>query len=431
MLGIILLILVLVCLNALYVAAEFASVAVRTIRIQALAEEGNTTAARLLPHLQDAHSLDRYVAACQIGITVSSLVLGSFGQKRLSAPLEALFLSWGIGDPARVASVTAVTVLVLLTAFQVILGELLPKAIALRFPERVALTLTYPMLFSLWLFAYFIRFLNGTGNLILKWMGISSHGHRHVHTPAELMQIVQSGAEQGSLDRQESVLLQKAFRFADTLAREVMVSRSRVVGCDLQQPTSNAIQALLGSRFSRFPAYREDLDHFEGVLHIKDLLGIDPPESLQSLLRPALTMPASATAEQVFEEMRSKRTQMAILIDEYGGFEGMVTMEDLCELLVGDIRDELDSSAPRLTRLDPNTWRAKGELSLRELEDQLDLEFDLEDVHSLGGLLMHHLKELPKVGSLVEYHGFEFSVEEMRGHGVAVVHIKKVGGRDV
>jgi len=242
------------------------------------------------------------------------------------------------------------------------------------------------------------------------------------------MQIVQSGAEQGSLDRQESVLLQKAFRFADTLAREVMVSRSRVVGCDLQQPTSNAIQALLGSRFSRFPAYREDLDHFEGVLHIKDLLGIDPPESLQSLLRPALTMPASATAEQVFEEMRSKRTQMAILIDEYGGFEGMVTMEDLCELLVGDIRDELDSSAPRLTRLDPNTWRAKGELSLRELEDQLDLEFDLEDVHSLGGLLMHHLKELPKVGSLVEYHGFEFSVEEMRGHGVAVVHIKKVGG---
>jgi putative hemolysin len=226
-------ILFLVALTAFYVAAEFAAVAVRTVRIQARAEAGNRTAKVLMPYLKDASALDRYVAACQIGITLSSLILGAYGQTNLTRFFQSVLQSqeWMPGHYA--GPVALASVLLLLTGFHVVLGELLPKAIALRFPEQVALVLTYPMIASLWLYSLAIRFLNGTGTLILKAFGVPVHGHRHVHSPEELMQLVRRGEQSGTLPAEESRLLEKAFHFGERQAREVMVPRTQVVGLDL------------------------------------------------------------------------------------------------------------------------------------------------------------------------------------------------------
>lgn len=283
---VVLVILFLVAVTAFFVAAEFSAVAVRTVRIQALAESGSASARRMLPFLKDAAALDRYVAACQIGITLSSLILGAYGQVHLHH-----FFSELLGNQAAALAL----VLILLTGFHVVLGELLPKAVALRYPERVVIALTYPMLFCLWLFGWAIRFLNGTGNLALKLLGVPVQGHRHVHSPEELVELVRRGTEAGSLEDEESLLLERAFHFGTRRAHECMTPRIKVVGLDLLQPVEVLLERAAASSYSRLPVYRGSLDHVEGYLHVKDLVGLSGlPERFNSILK----LPSSVTVQQ-------------------------------------------------------------------------------------------------------------------------------------
>lgn len=345
-----LIIIVLVALNALYVAAEFATVTARTIRIQALADSGNSAARRLLPHLADASSLDRYVAACQIGITASSLILGAFGQQALARSLEPWLQRVVVLDPSTAASLTATFILILLTAFQVVLGELLPKAVALRIPERTALALTYPMLLSLWLFKWSIAVLNGTGTWFLKLMGVPSTGHRHVHSPEELERLVGHGETSVTLEATERKLMSRVFHFADHSGEQIMVPRADVRFLDARADLDDSLRRMRESGHTRFPVRDSQANRVDGYVHLKDVsraLARGELQDFGALMRPALHLPARLSAKELFDRMRRHGSHLVVLVDSSGAMIGMVTMDDVLQKIVGKMSDEFSSGSDR------------------------------------------------------------------------------------
>lgn len=422
-------ILILVLINALYVAAEFATVAVKTVRIKALAEADNQIAKKLLPHLTDATSLDRYVAACQIGITVSSLLLGAYGQKRLAALLEPLFFRFVEMDASTAASFSATVILILLTGAQVVLGELLPKAIALRFPEKVSLALTYPMLLSLWIFHWFIIVLNGSGNILLRLFKVPTVGHRHVHSPEELQQMVGRDAESVDLEESERLMMDRVFRFGNHSAQNIMVSRTKVVGVDLQSELEDVLTAMEESRFTRFPVFAGQADSVEGYLHIRDVtraLAKSPNIDLRALVRPVIYAPANQPVDHLLERMRAERTHMMVLLDEFGGTAGIVTMEDVVAEVMGEMKDEFAQRESRILEKGVNGWLVRGSLMLDDLCDESGWKLNNPPASTVGGLIMHLLGRSARYGDAVTYSGRIFTVRRVQGNRISRVRITDV-----
>ncbi len=433
MFNLLLIVVLLVAINALYVAAEFATVAVRRIRLEAMADRGDATARRLLPHVSDATALDRYVAACQIGITLSSLILGAVGQGRLAALLAPPMRQWWGLDAGSANSASATLILLALTGLQVVLGELVPKAVALRFPERVALGLTLPMVLSLRLFSWFIALLNGSGNLVLRALGVPLHAHRHVHSPEELEQLLAHGAQAGTLQADEHRRLKQALRFGRRQVRVVMVPRTRIPALAVAAEIQGPLDIVEASPYTRFPVYRQSEDTILGILHLKDLslalASDDGPGHLESIMRKATVFPSSMAVDAVLEALRRERAHMAILVDEYGGTEGLVTLEDLIEEVLGEIDDEFDRARPTLTRVAPGEYLVRGVVPLVELEEAIGLHAGVREVHTVGGLVMHLVGQVPVPGQVVRCSGFELKVEEMRQRQVARVRIRLEGRR--
>src|SRR5688572_13863697 len=265
-------IVLLILLTGLYVAAEFAAVSARRSRLRRLAEDGNALAARILPVLEDPAALDRYIAASQIGITLSSLILGAYGQATI-APRVAPLLERAAGmDPATAESTAAVAILILLTILAVIIGELVPKSLALQNPTRTALATVIPMQWSLRLFSWSIAFLNGSGVLLLRVMGVPTTGHRHVHSPEEIELLIAESRDGGLLEPQEQVRLHRALRLGLRTARQLMVARARLVAVEETTPFEEVLRLFAGSPYSRLPVYRGSLDTIVGILHIKDVV---------------------------------------------------------------------------------------------------------------------------------------------------------------
>jgi CBS domain containing-hemolysin-like protein len=421
-----LIILFLVALTALYVGAEFASVAVRVVRIQALAEEGNATAKKLLPHLKDAHSLDRYVAACQVGITVSSLVLGAYGQKRLAIHFQPFVDRLGGLDAVTTASITATAVLILMTVFHVVLGELLPKAIALRFPEKIALALTYPMLLSLLVFGWSIKLLNGTGNWILGLFKIPTAGHRHVHSPEELQQLVSHDVNSVDLEAGERQLLTRVFRFGNHVAQNVMVPRMKMVLLNLEAPLEESLKVMEASGHTRFPVVIGDADKVEGYVHLKDVtvrLAEGDLTELRTLLRPAAFAPSNLPVDRLFERMRKERVHLMVLLDEFGGTAGILTMEDVLQEVVGEMRDEFSPKKRHVLEKTERSLLVRGNMLLDALAEETDHPFESSPANTVGGLVMHLLERPAVEGDTVEFSGLRFTVTQVQGKRVARVRV--------
>ncbi len=419
------LIISMIALNALYVAAEFATVAARTFRLEAMAAAGNKHAARLLPYLADVRSLDRYVAACQIGITASSLLLGAFGQGSLTGTMRGLLTSLGL-EGRLLESLAAGLVLLGLTGLQVVFGELVPKAVALRFPESVALALTLPMIWSLWIYTWFIKVLNGTGELILRKLGVTAHGHRHVHSPEELERMLAHGVRAGTLEREEHDRLRRVFHFSERMLNEVMVPRTRIQGLEVGSDWPTVDEVLSSHGYSRYPVYEGDLDHILGLVHVKDLalLPRDRSPDLRRLSRYMPVLPGPLGLTLALEKLRRAQAQMAVVLDEYGGTEGLVTMEDLIEEVVGEIHDESDPARPSQEALEGGARLIRGELLLEDLVADLGLRTEFPEVNTLGGLVMHLVGRRPEVGDRVEVDGLELAVRETRGARIVRVEVR-------
>jgi CBS domain containing-hemolysin-like protein len=415
------------------VAAEFAAVRVRTSRIQQQAEKGGALARRLLPFLRDAHALDRYIAACQIGITVSSLVLGAYGQATIAEALTPLFAWLGGMQAATAQATAAVVVLVALTILQMVLGELVPKSLALQYPTRVALWTVVPMQWSLRLFSWFIRVLNGSGTLVLRLFGFEHTSHRHIHSPEELELLIAESREGGVLKPEEQRRLRRALRLGLVTVAELMVPRTRIQALDLDTPGNQALATITASPFTRLPVHRGGFDDIVGFVHAKDAarLAAAHPDalSLRALVRPILAVPRQMTAERLLTRMREERQQFAIVLDEFGGTAGLVSIEDVLQEVIGDVVDELKPAASRPERLPDGRVRLPGDLRITEVEPWIGTPWGEGTAHTVGGRVVHAFGRVPRAGERIAVEGVTVEVERVRRHAVVSVLAAPVGPR--
>ena len=358
MLTTLLVVALLVAVTALYVAAEFAAVSVRRSRVRQMAEDGHGTARRLLPVLEDATALDKYIAACQVGITLSSLILGAYGQIAFGPPLSQLLQSQFGMEQLTAASTSAAVVLLVLTVGAMVAGELAPKSLARQYPTEMALYTYWQMRWSLWLLNPFIWFLNGSGNLLLKLVGGSHGAHGHVHSPEEIELLIAESHDGGLLEPDELRRLQRALRFSLRTASQLMTTRDRMVAVDIDTPLADVLALALDSSQAFVPVYRGSLDTVVGILNTKRLLVRHveerPVRTLRELLQPALTVPETLTGDRLVAELRRRRAHQAVVTDEQGRLVGMVTLDDVLSSLLGPTPDEFTQStlrgAPRATR---------------------------------------------------------------------------------
>jgi CBS domain containing-hemolysin-like protein len=344
----------LILVSALYVAAELGIVAVRRTRVKQLAEEGHWLAARLLPVVEQPAELDRAIAACQIGITVSSLVLGAYGQATLAPLLADLFSGLGLAGVPAAESAAAVVVLVVLTVVHMILGELLPKSFALEFPTQVAMLTILPISWSLRIFSPLIYLFNGSGLLLLRLFRVRQSRHNHVHSAGEIdLLIAEAEVSDDALDKEDRRRLRRALKLGTRCARDLMVPRARIVALDIETPPGELMRLMADAPYTRLPVHRGNFDQAIGFLHTKDVLLREmdaggAPVSVRDLVRPIVSVPAQANAEQVLVMLREKRMQLGLVVGDQGEVVGLITLEDVLSEVFGALSDELkDSRRPR------------------------------------------------------------------------------------
>lgn len=414
----------LILVNALYVAAEFAAVSARRSRVRQLADGGSRRARLLMPILDDARRLDRYVAACQIGITLSSLVLGAFGQATLAKDLVPLFAGFGGMQEAAAQSTAAIVVLVGLTVLQVVFGELVPKSLALQFSTQTALNTITPMRWSLVFFAGAIKVLNGSGLAILRWLRVPQGGHRHIHSPDEIELLIAESRDGGLLEADEHLRLQAALRLASRTAGELMVPRRYVMAVDIHEPLDSLLDRIAGSPYTRVPVCDGSLDNIVGVVHTKDLitrhLESGGVTALAEVMRPAVFVPEHLTADRLLAVLREQRRHQAIVIDEYGGVEGLVTLEDVLSGLLGGVGDEFKLGQPEPERLPDGRIRLPGLMGLDGGERWTGARWQGEAA-TIGGLVTELLGRIPTLGDRATIDGATIEIERMDGHAVVSV----------
>jgi CBS domain containing-hemolysin-like protein len=410
--------------NAFYVSAEFASVSVRRSRIQQLAEGGSGPARCLLPVLEDPHLLERYIAACQVGITLSSLILGAYGEERFGGALAGL-LHELFGLELRTAeSTAALVVLIGLTALSMVLGELVPKSIALRFPTQAALYTVMPMQWSLTLFSPFIAVLNGSGLLLLRTLGAPQGGHRHIHSPEEIELLIAESRDGGVLEPDEHRRLRRALQLGVRTVRQIMVPRVHVSGIEIDTPMVEVLAKLAISPYTRLPVYRETIDHVVGMLHTKDLVvayvqrGTLP--SIEQVIRPVLQVPDGLTADRLLSLLREQRCHQAIVLDEFGGVVGLVTLEDVLAEVLGHVGDEFKRGEVPPERLADGRVRLPGQMRLDVAEPWLGILWEGE-AETVGGRVIEALGTLPVTGDRVAIDGVQVEVERVENRAVVSI----------
>lgn len=407
---------VMVSFNALYVAAEFATVGARRSRVQEEAAGGSSSAAKLLSILADSKHLDSYVAACQIGITLSSLVVGAYGQAQLTPLLEPRLGSVG----GRGAAV--VIVLVVITAIQVVLGELLPKTVALRYPEKLAMAVLPPMQVSQWLFRPLVAVFNGSAFKAMKLGGLHvDHSHAHVHSPEELAGLYRASAAGGLIDASEREMLAGILNVDDRLVREIMTPRPRLVTVPEAMTVADALARLADGPHTRFPVTASD-GEVVGLAHLRDLFvlaQVHPDNPVSEVTRPVVAVAEMVTVPDLWRTFREEKQHCALVVNEYGDVAGLVTLEDAIEEVFGEVHDEFDLEDEPITRIDGRV-SVRGDVLLSTLQDRFEVRIDHVDVDTVGGLIWHAVGRTPKLGDTVVIapDGLELRVDDMDGRSV-------------
>lgn len=419
----------LILVNAVYVAAEFSAVSVRRARIQQMAADGHPLASWLLPVLQSPAARDRYIGACQIGITLSSLILGAYAQSTFAVWLTPYFASIGGLQNVAAQSTSTAVVLLLLTVGQVIFGEQVPKSLALQRPTYTALYTLLPMLPSQWVFRPFIKWLNGTSLLLLRLIGVSPLGHRHIHSPDEIELLIAESRDGGLLEADEHRRLQRALRLNMRQAKQLMVPRTKIEALNLDTPLNEVITIVAQSPYSRLPVYRDSLDNIVGMVHTKDLVrwlvSDGANGSLTTLIRPITSVHESVTADRILRQLRERRSHQALVVDEFGGTAGLLTLEDVLSELVGDVGDEFKPADPIAEDLPDGRMRLPGAMPVDDAATALRAVWDT-DAATVGGLVTAALGHLPMAGETARIGDYELKVERVAERAVESVIARRV-----
>jgi CBS domain containing-hemolysin-like protein len=416
----------LILLNGLFVAAEFAIVGAPKAAIDARATRGDRLARLVQSVLRDPSKQDRYIATAQLGITIASLGLGMYGEHVLA---DAIYVGLGgSGLPTWLIShgIASSLAIAILTYFHIVVGEMVPKSLALQKAERLVLWITPPMLWIKNILYPFVIALNGIGNRVLKVFGVDRRvpTSEHYYTPEELQLIVQESEELGALRAESGQVLQELFEFGDRTAGEVMVPRVKISGIPVGTPAERIRELLGRTPHTRYPIYEGDFDHIVGIIHIKDLLRLLLHNEVidASHARPVPVLPETAPIDAALGLMRRERTQMIVVIDEHGGTAGIATLEDLFEEVVGDI-DESPMGPPAVYRDRQGRVRVPGTMRVDEVGKLFDLELEHQEVDSTSGLMLTLLGRPAIVGDRVRYERLQFEVTAVKGHGVEEVAV--------
>jgi CBS domain containing-hemolysin-like protein len=411
----------LILLNGVFVAAEFAIVGAPRAAIDRKAQDGNRLAMLVQRVLDDPKQQDRYIATAQLGITVASLGLGMYGEHVLADWVFAMLGGHGLPQWLASHGLASTVAVGILTYFHIVIGEMVPKSLALQYAEQMALWITPPMFWIRNALFPFVIALNVFGNQVLKLLGVNRQAQNadQYYTAEELQLIVQESEDLGAIRAESGQMLQELFEFGDLTAGEVMVPRVRVVGIPLDTPPNQVRDLLSRTPHTRYPIFERDLDHIIGMIHIKELLQVLlGNESVRRVhARPLPLVPETAPLDSVLSTMRRERTQMVVVLDEHGGTSGVVTLQDLFEEVIGDI-EEGPSSAPHIYRDADGHLRVPGTMRLDELGQQFDLDLEHEEVDSVSGLVLTLLGRPPAVGDTVQYERLQLEVTAVKGHGV-------------
>jgi CBS domain containing-hemolysin-like protein len=416
----------LVLLNGFFVAAEFALVGARKSKLQEMADAGDRLS-RLA--IRAVENLDRYISATQLGITIASLALGWVGEPVVAAMIDSLLGQFGI-EPSPDATHTAAGIAVgfaVITFLHVVFGELAPKTVALVMPERLSGWVAMPLMLFAKLMTPFIILLNGTANAFLRLFKIQPMSEsRHVHSPEELRMLVMQARAHGTLDESDSAMLAGVFDFHEKKVQDVMRPRTEMAALPIDATEAEVRETLSRERYSRYPVYQESLDEVVGVFLAKDLWLHDRKSefTLKQFVRDPLYVPATRLAVRVLDDLRKTRAHMAVVLDEYGGTAGIVTMEDLIEEVIGDIADEYDTVSKESVEVD-GVLELAGNISLIDVRSDHRVSIPEGDWTTLGGFVFARLGRVPKVGDRVSYPGGDLEVIAMDGRRVAGVRVNR------
>jgi putative hemolysin len=401
----------LILLNAFFVAAEYGLVTSRRTRIRELDRAGNRSARAVLRITSDP---PRFISAMQLGVTLTSLAIGALGEQVIAHRLDAVMAGF----------IAAILALLIVSFVHVVIGELVPKGIALGHPERTALFVSAPVQAFFTIFGPLIWLLERATEYVLKALGQEPPGAEHeAHSEAELRMLLSTSAEQGEIERGEQEMVTRVFDFADKKVTDVMVSRPEVVALSVELPPLEALQAVLDSPYTRYPVYRETVDDIVGVLHVRDLIfamrdGSLADIDLEAILRPALMVPETKDLAALLAEFRRTQQHLAIVINEYGTMEGIVTLEDLVEEIVGEIEDEFDVPEDEVERVDEDTVRIDGTFNIDDFNEEFDADLPGEDYHTVGGFVFGALGRPAEPGDEVAHDGMVFRVDSVEGQRI-------------
>jgi putative hemolysin len=401
----------LILLNAFFVAAEYGLVTARRTRIIELQHQGNRRARDVLRITSDP---GQFIAAMQLGVTLTSLGIGALGEQTLSREFD----QW------MATALAIIVAYAILSFFHVVFGELVPKGAALGHAEGTALWVSIPVRAFITVFRPAIWFLQKATDLILNSFGLEPPGaEREVHSEAELRMLVSRSTQQGQIDESERDLIDKVFVFGDKDVADVMVAKPDVAAVSVDMPPEEALAVVLDSPYTRYPVYRDSLDDIVGVLHVRDLFkaihdrgleGLD----LESLLRQAYVIPETKDLASLLQEFRRTNSHFAVVVDEYGAMVGIATLEDLLEEIVGEIEDEFDVSEEPVEQINEDSYRVDGMFSIDDFNERFGTDLPEEDFHTVAGFVFGQLGRAPEPGDDVSYDGMRFDVLEVEGNRI-------------
>ncbi|MEZ4981052.1 MAG: hemolysin family protein [Saprospiraceae bacterium] len=424
----ILLTLLLVFLNGFFVAAEFAIVKVRSSQLEIRAKAGNRFA-KLGKHI--VSHLDGYLAATQLGITLASLGLGWIGESVVAELILKVMDLIGMQVSEDVAhSISLPIAFAIITVLHIVFGELAPKSVAIQYSEKTTLFISYPLQFFYYLFRPFIWVLNGFANLILKLVGLEPSDHAEVHSSDELKFLVAQGKEAGEIGETDYDIIKNAFNFSDRRAFQVMTPRNKILALDINDYAQEDLEQLVTERFSRIPCYEDKLDQIKGILYTRDLLAslrVGGNVDVKSLIHAPLMIPKGKRLGSLLKEFQSKHLQMAIVVNEYGGTEGLVTMEDILEELVGEIQDEFDDEQPFVQKIGDNKFACIATANLDDINEFLPYAIEkVENYETLAGILISKFNRIPDTKEEMIIQNYKSTVVEKEGGMISLVHLEVI-----
>ncbi|MED4227592.1 hemolysin family protein [Neobacillus cucumis] len=419
---------ILIALTAFFVTSEFAIVKIRSSRIDQLIEEGNSKAVAAKKVISN---LDEYLSACQLGITITALGLGWIGESTIEHILSPLFLSINIPESAT-QIISVGLAFALITFLHVVVGELAPKTLAIQKAELITLIVSRPLIMFYKMMYPFIWVLNGSARIVSSIFGLKPVSENEIaHTEEELRIILSESYKSGEINQSEFKYVNKIFEFDNRIAKEIMVPRTEMVSLSKDDSLETFLQILREEKFTRYPVIDGDKDHIIGLINIKeimtDLIGNEnlSSQTLANYTRPIIRVIETIPIHDLLVKMQKDRVHMAVLMDEYGGTSGLVTVEDILEEIVGDIRDEFDmDEVPEIRKIKENHYIIDSKVLVSEINDLLGVEIDDEDIDTIGGWVLTENYEA-KEGDIIHHETFTFKILDMDEHHIKYIEVTK------